>query len=69
MFVKHYNNYMKRNDLNHSDKNLVKFRRPNPPRKWEDNKKKEKKAICFEFGKPDYYKKTIVEAHNQEKVL
>lgn len=33
LFVRHYNKYIKRNSLKHSDKNLVKFRKSNPPRK------------------------------------
>lgn len=41
LFVKRYNNYMKRNCLKPSDKNFVKFKRSNPPRKWEYKEKKE----------------------------
>lgn len=47
LFVKCYNKYMKRNTLKHYDKDLVKFRRSNPPRKWEDNKKEERKQLLI----------------------
>lgn len=40
-----------KNGIEHLDKNLVKLKKPIPPRKWEDKKKKESQVTCYECGK------------------
>lgn len=39
LFLKPYNKYVKKFFVRHSDKKLVKLRKPNPPKKLEDKKK------------------------------
>lgn len=39
LFIRHYNRYKRKNSLKNFDKNLIKFRNSNPPKKWEDENK------------------------------
>lgn len=54
LFVMCYRKYIKRNNLKHFDKNLVKFLKSNGPRKLEDKKKKEMQVTCYKCGKIEY---------------
>lgn len=56
LFVKQYHNYIKRNRVKHSDKNLIKFRRRVDSLIHDENKKGKSKSSCFNCGKPEHYK-------------
>lgn len=56
LFVMRYNKYTRRNGLKHSYKNLMKFRKSNHSKKWDDKKKEEKQVTCFKCGKIDLQK-------------
>lgn len=50
LFVRRYNQYMRKNGLNHYDNNLMKLRKSNLP------KKEQRQVTCYECGKSRYYK-------------
>lgn len=56
LFVKWYHKYIKRNEVNHSDKNLMNYRKQENSSKQYDNKKGKSKGPCFNCGKSGRYK-------------
>lgn len=42
LFVRRYNKYMSENGLKHYNRNLMNFRKSNPPKKWYGKNKEEK---------------------------
>lgn len=51
-----YNRYRIKNSLNNFDKNLIKFKNSNPPKKWEDKNKEEREVTYYKCGKFGQYK-------------
>ena len=47
LFMRRYNRYIWKNNVKHSDNNLVKFRIQSTPYKEEYNKKDKGKGICY----------------------
>lgn len=47
MFVRNYNRYTRKNNLKHSNKNLIKFEKYNPPKKRDEKKKEEWQVTCY----------------------
>lgn len=54
LFVRHYNIYLKRNKLKHTDKGLGNFR--NPLKK--DHKKEDDEIMCYKCDKLEHYRTT-----------
>lgn len=56
LFVKWNHKYIKRNEVKHSDNNLINFRRQVNSSKQDKNKKGKSKSSCFNYGKVGHYK-------------
>src|SRR3954471_18369399 len=56
LFVRKYNRYLRKNEIKHSDNNLVDYRRQAKSNKQEDSKKTKPKGSCYNYGKPGHYK-------------
>lgn len=56
MFIRRYNRYIRKIGIKHSNKNLMKFIKFIPQKKWDDKKKEERLVTCFECGKPEHIK-------------
>jgi len=56
LFVKRYNRYVRKNGIQHSEKNLVNFRKQSRFSKNDDSKGKTTRGSCYKCGKPGHYK-------------
>lgn len=65
LFVKRYNRYMRKNNLKHSDKNLINFKKSHPYKK--ENERKEENVTCFECGKLVHYRTTCLRLNKHNK--
>jgi hypothetical protein len=74
LFVRKYNIFLRKNEIQHLDKNLINYRRHSQPSKQDESKKPKSRGSCYHCGKPDHYKsdcpylkKDKAKANNQKK--
>src|SRR3954468_24580978 len=56
LFVRRYNKYLRKNEIKHSDNNLVDYRRQSKHNKQDEYKKTKHRGSCYNCGKPGHYK-------------
>ena len=56
LFVRKYHRYLRKNEVQHSDKNLINYRNQSKPSRQDEGKKSKSRGSCFNCGKPDHYK-------------
>lgn len=65
LFVKRYNQYMKKHKLKHSNKNLINFKKSHLHKK--EHKRKEEDATCFECRKSGHHITTCTSLNKHHK--
>ena len=56
LFVIKYNRFLRKNEIQHSDKNLINYRCHSQPSKQDESKKPKSQGSCYHCGKPGHYK-------------
>lgn len=56
LFVRRYNLYLRKNEVQHLDKNLVNYRRQSKFLNREEGKTNKSKGSCYNYGKAVHYK-------------
>lgn len=56
IFVRRYYNYIKKNGIKHSNKNLINYRRHSNTSMEYENKKENSKGSCYNCGRVGHYR-------------
>src|ERR1043165_7750353 len=56
VFVRKYHKYLRKNEMQHSEKNIVNYRQQSKTSKQDDDKKSKSRGSCFNCEKPGHYK-------------
>lgn len=56
LFIRKYNRYLRKNEIQHSDNNLIDYRCQAKPNKQYESKRSNSIGSCYNYGKLDHYK-------------
>src|SRR4051812_37756626 len=55
LFIRKYNRYLRRNEIQHSDTNLIDYRRQAKPNKQDEGNISKSRGSFYNYGKPGHY--------------